>query len=160
MSEFHFVAPAGTTSLLGTPLADFNDGGNVSDVVNVSLYEECYFMVQMGARTGTTAAPVITVLSCDDTTPTNSEAVAFEYKLLTSGETSAAWVAVASTGYTVVSGDDQCVIVRVRTEKAFLDYEYMQLSMTEPANDPQVGAVLIMLAKPSYDSAVLNGVLT
>ncbi len=161
MSDFHFVAPAGDgDGLLGTPVADFNKGGNVSDVVNMKGYFEVYFMLQLGARTGSTAAPVITLLSADDVSPSNTEAIAFEYKLLTTNDVNSAWIAVSSSGYTVVSGDDQVIVIRGRVDNAFLNYEYMQLSLTEPADDPQVGALLIMMAKPRHNIATLETVIT
>jgi len=161
MSDFHFVAPAGDgAGVLGTPIADANAGGGVSDVVNMKGYFEAYFMLQLGARTGTTAAPVITLLSCDDVTPTNSQAIVFEYKLLSTNDVNSAWIAVASTGYTVVTGDDQVIVVRAKAQNAYLGYEYMQLSLTEPANDPQVGALLVMMAKPRHNEATLETVIT
>lgn len=161
MSEFKFVAAVGDPDgLLGTPVADFNKGGNVSDIVNMEEFEEVYFMLQFGARSGTSAAPVITVLACDDVSPSNATAVEFEYKKISSVETNTAWTAVTSSGYTLTTGDDQVIVIRAKAPHvgAVVGRSYVQVSMTEPADDPQVGACLIMLAKPRYDAAVMNEV--
>lgn len=154
LKDAHFVAAAPTAGTqVGCPIADYNAGGCKSDIVDMSQYNKAYFMLILGARTGSTAAPVCTIVPCTDAAGgTTTTAIPFRYKLVTSGDTCAAWVA-AST-YTVVTGNNQAIIFEVNAEDlpqvSGVTYEYCYLNQTEPANDPQVGACLIAMDEPRY----------
>jgi len=103
-----------------------------------------------GARTGSTAAPVCTIVPISAVGGTTTTAIPFQYKLVATPDTNAAWVA-AST-YTVVTGNSQAVIFRVSADDLPLvsgvKYEYCYLNLTEPADDPQVGACFIIMDEP------------
>jgi len=153
LKDAHFVLLAGVTgTTIGTPLADSMQGGVISDTVSLVKYHTAYFCLLLGARTGSTAAPVCTIVPISSVGGTTTTAIPFEYKLIATPDTNAAWVQ-AST-YTVVTGNSQAVIFRVAAENLPLvsgvKYEYCYLNLTEPANDPQVGACLIIMDDARY----------
>lgn len=152
LKDAHFIAAASSAGTqAGTPIADYDAGGTISDIVSMAKYNKAYFCLQLGARDGTTAAPVLTIVPCDDAAASaTTTAIPFRYKLVTSGDTCAAWVAASTL--TVTTGDDQAIIIEVNAEDLPLmsgvKYEYCYLNITEPANDPQVGALLIIMDEP------------
>ena len=160
--SFHWVAtPSTAGTLAGTPVADYAAGGTKSDIVSFAKYKTAYFQIILGARVGTTAASVITAIPCDDAAASNeTTAISFDYKRVSATDTNAAWT-TAST-LTTTTGDDQAYIVRVRAENLPLvsgvKYEYAYVNITEDADDPQVGAVLIMMSDPRYNEDVTDTV--
>jgi hypothetical protein len=157
MSEFHYVAGTGaSTTLLASPVADAFAGTIYTDVVSLSEYEEALFTLYWGV--GTTGTTLVTVESCDDFTPTNQEAVEYEYKRVSAGETNTKWTAVTSAGFTTTAGSHQAYVIRAKAENQFLNYPNVRLKCVEVANAALLGGCLIQMAKPSYDSEVLNAV--
>lgn len=154
LKDAHFVAAAPVAGTqVGCPIADYDTGGTISDIVSLVKYHTAYFCLQLGARTGSTAAPVLTIIPCDTAAAGNTTtAVPFEYKLITSGDTNAAWVQASTL--TVTTGNNQAIIVRVASENlptvSGIKYEYCYMNITEPADDPQVGAMLIIMEDPRY----------
>ena len=161
MSEFHFVTGTGaSTTLLASPVADALAGTIYTDVVSMENYHECYFILSWGV--GATGTTTITVESCDDTSATNSEAIPFEYKRVSSGETNTAWTAATTSGVLTTAGSHQAYIVRVRKENLDADdgYEYVRMKCVEGTNSPILAGCLIMMAKPRYDAAQPPSVTT
>jgi hypothetical protein len=157
MSQKHFVTGTGaTTSLLASPVADALAGTIYTDVVSLSLYEEAHFQLSIGV--GTTGTTLITIESCDDFTPTNQEAVEYEYKRTSAGETNTKWTAVTSAGFTTTAGSHQVYTVRAKAENQFLNYPNVRMKCVEVANDPVLAGCVISMEKPSYDAEVLNDV--
>jgi hypothetical protein len=152
--DFHFVAAAPTAGTqMGMPIADYNAGGSISDIICMSKYKTAYFMLLLGARTGSTAAPVLTVVPCTDAAGgTTTTAIPFHYKRVSSGETNTAWT--SSSSLTVTTGNNQAYIIAVKAEDlpqvSGVTYEYCYVNSTEPANDPQVGAMLIVMDDARY----------
>ncbi len=151
LKDAHFNMVAGVTgTTIGTPLVDCMQGGTISDTVHLAKYNTVYFCLLLGLRTGTTAAPVCTIVPISAVGGTTTTAIPFQYKLVATPDTNAAWVD-AST-YTVATGHNQVVIFRVSAESLPIvsgaKYEYCYLNLTEPADDPQVGACLIILDEP------------
>ncbi len=149
----HFCLLAGVQgTTIGTPLADSMQGGVISDTVSMVKYHTAYFCLLLGARTGSSAAPVCTIVPISAVGGSTTTAIPFEYKLVATPDTNAGWVE-AST-YTVVTGDSQAVIFRVTADNLPLvsgvKYEYCYLNLTEPADDPQVGACLIIMDDARY----------
>jgi hypothetical protein len=157
MSEFHFVTGTGaSTTLLASPVADALAGTIYTDVVKMSEYEEAYFILSWGL--GTTGTTLITVESCDDLVPTTQQAVEYEYKRISASETNTKWTAVTSSGFTTTAGSNQTYVIRAKAENAYLNYPNVRLKCVEVANAAVLAGCLIMMAKPSYDSEVLNAV--
>jgi len=153
LKEAHFNLVAGVTgTTIGTPLADCMQGGTISDTVHLGKYNTAYFCLLLGLRTGSTTAPVCTIVPISAVGGTTTTAIPFEYKLVATPDTNAAWVE-AST-YTVATGHNQAVIFRVQAENlpivAGVKYDYCYLNLTEPADDPQVGACFIIMDEPRF----------
>jgi len=156
MSELLFnLVPAVAGTTLGTPVADANAGGSVTDAVNLEKYHTAMFVLQFGARTGTTAAPVITAQSCSAADGTGATAMAFEYKLVNATDTNTDWTAVAASGLTPATADNYAIVVRIINENLTDGHEFARLSLTEPANDPQVMGCLVIMKDCRYDAGVM-----
>jgi hypothetical protein len=86
-----------------------------SDVIGTKELIGIKFVVSFGTITGDTV--VVTVEECDDTTPSNSTAIAYSYSkdgAAIGTDTAGAWTAVASTGVTIAdTDDDKNLIIKV-----------------------------------------------
>jgi hypothetical protein len=136
-------------------IADFNDGTKYSDVVNTSGYSKAVFIYHKGV--GTTGTTVITVLAGDDTAdpPTNSTAIPFKYKAITTGDTEGALTAATTSGFTTTAGSSQLYVIEVDLEEmGDTGYKYLCLKMVESVNSPVLGGVLIMLHGGRYQQDV------
>jgi len=157
MSEFHYVTGTGVAgTLLASPVADALAGTIYTDVVSLALYEEALFTLSIGV--GTTGTSTLTVESCDDFTPSNTQAVEFEYKRVSAGETNTQWTAATSAGFTTTAGSHQMYIVRAKAENQYLNYPNARLKCVEVANSAVLAGCTIQMAKPSYDREVLDAV--
>jgi len=155
--EEHKVVNCGNSSFIAANEDIFN-GNPATDVVNLSQWEEITFIIQKGA--GATGTATITVESCDDTTPTTSTAVAFRYRLCTSGDTFGAWTAVASTGFTTTAGANQVYEVNIRASELSTTDKYVRMQCTEVANSPCDGGICAILTGPRYAEDINATVLT
>ena len=157
MSEFHYVTGTGaSTTLLASPVADAFAGTIYTDVVSLALYEEALFTIFNGA--GATGTSTITVESCDDFTPATTQAVEFEYKRVSAGETNTKWTAATSAGFTTTAGSHQMYVIRAKAENQHLDYPSVRLKAVEVVDSPVLGGCSIQMMKPSYDREVLDAV--
>ena len=160
MSEFHFVASTPTAGTqAGLPIADFADGGTITDIVSMRKYETAYFMIYFGDTTGGTCTLTLTVIPCDDALASNTTtAIPFRYKRVSSGETNTAWTASSSLLTTV--GDHQMYVIMVKTEDLPMvsgeTYEYVYVNIAETTNDPALGGCIIMMADPRYNESTLD----
>ena len=142
MERMHFVNGL-------VPVADAFAGTAATDVVNMENFSHVTFVMQLGV--GTTGTSTITVEACDDTTPTNTSAVAFYYREVTTGDTTSAPTACASTGFTTTAGSNKLVIVECNDDMlSASEYGYVRMKMVEVANDPVLGGVLIILSGSRY----------
>jgi hypothetical protein len=159
-AHFHQITTVdGTTA--GTPLADQFDTAIASDIVCMSKYNKCYFLYYWGTNAGTAGTETLTVIPCDDATPTNTTtAIPFNYKVITQPDTNAAWV-YASTYATaaVVSG---LVVIEVNAEDlptvSGVKYEYVKLQSTELVNGAKLGGIIIIMDEPRYAEDVTDTV--
>lgn len=151
------------------PVADFGDTTQYSQSVNCKGYSKCVFVVYKGV--GTTGTSTITVLAGDTATVagtspmTNSAAVPFHYKAITSGDTEGAYTAATSSGFTTTAGSSQLYVIEVDCENmgqlnSGAGYPYLQLKMVESVNSPVLGGVLIMLHGARYAQDVPATVIT
>lgn len=119
------------------PIADAHAGGVTSDVYDMSAFSRIIFAVYRGVATGGTAAPTYTVLACDDTTPSNTTAVAFHYR-----KSLGAVTAATTTGFQATAGSSAIDLIEVREDAiAATGRKYVQLNIAETVNDPVVAAV-------------------
>ena len=159
MSDFHLVTGAGvTTSLLGSPCADAFAGTTYTEVVKMTQYETCYFLMLWGAIGGATTHTV-TVEACDDLSATTTSAIPFYYKRCSAVETNTAWT--SSSSLTTTSLADQTYMIKVKASDLDISgtiYENVRLKVVEVGNNTVIGSVLIMMADPRYNEATLDAV--
>ena len=151
-AHFHQITTVdGTTA--GTPLADQFDTAISSDIVSMAKYKKMYFIYYWGTNAGTAGTETLTVIPCDDATPSNTTtAIPFRYKAITQPDTNAVWVAASTyTTAAVVSG---MVIIEVNADDLPLvsgvKYEYVKLLSTEAVDGAKLGGIIIMADEPRY----------
>src|SRR3990167_4110760 len=88
-------------------VADAFAGTVYSDVVNVENYSKVVFLVHHGV--GATGTSTFTVLAGDDTAdpPTNSTAIPFRYKVMSTTDTEGALTIAAAAGFLSTAGSNQ-----------------------------------------------------
>jgi hypothetical protein len=127
---------------------DIYNGNLTTDVVSLANYGGAVFFIVEGA--GGTGTAVITIESCDDTTPTTSTAVAFNYSVCTSGNTIGSITAATSSGFTTTAGTNQSYMMEIRADELSGTHKYVRMVATESANDPVDGAAGVILVHPKY----------
>ncbi len=151
-AHFHQITTVdGTTA--GTPLADQFDTAIASDIVSMAKYKKCYFIMYWGTNAGTAGTETLTVVPCDDATPSNTTtAIPFKYKSITQPDTNTAWTAASTYGCSArISGME---IIEVDAADlpvvSGVKYEYVKLQITELVDGAKLGGVIIILDEPRY----------
>lgn len=127
---------------------DIFNGNLTSDVVSLANYGSQVFVLTKGP--GATGTAVVTVESCDDTTPTTSTAVAFQYQITTSGNTISVITDATSSGFTTTAGANQTYAIEVRDDQLSGNNRYARIVFTESANDPVDGGLISLGMKPKH----------
>ena len=142
--ELHFVNAI-------VPVADAFSGTVNSDVIEANG-EGVLFVLYKGV--GTTGTSTITIDACDDTTPSNTTAVPFIYRVTSAaGDTWGAWTAATTTGFVTTAGSNLMAQIYVdAAELAEEGYEYCRLTAIEvvATDDPVLGGVLAAVVNPRY----------
>lgn len=124
------------------PVADAFAGTVSTDVVDMSEFSEVAFVRYDGV--GTTGTSTVTVEACDDIVPTNTSAVAYHSRSITTGDTEGAITAVAATGYDTAAGSSKFEVAIIREDAlAASGYRYVRAHYVEVVNSPVLGGVLI-----------------
>lgn len=136
------------------PVADFNDGTTYSDIVRADGANWITFLYYKGV--GATGTSTLTVQPCDDVTPSNTgTAVAFKYRVSTSGDTWGALQSATASGFTTTAGSSQLYAIEVDPETLGASgYNFLRLKMVEVVNSPVVGCVLILMGRLRYGSDI------
>jgi len=130
------------------PVADALAGTVTTDVVEV-LGEGVLFEITKGV--GATGTSTITVLSCDDVTPTTTAAVAFMYRISTTPDTWGAWTQATTAGFALTAGSNQMYQVYVNAQAlATNNYGYAQLSAVEVVNSPVAAGINAYIERLRY----------
>lgn len=137
---------------------DIFNGDPASDILSLARYEEVLFVIVKSA--GATGTATITVESCDDTTPTTSTAIAFAYKVSTSGNTWGNWADATSSGFVTTAGANQAYMVSVRAEGLNNSDNYVRLQATEVVDSACDGAILSIGLNPRYAKNVQMEMIT
>lgn len=141
------------------PVADAFAGGVSTDVISLKNYRKCTFVIITGAIEDTGISNIVTVDACDDTTPSNTTAMAFHHRSLqwsTSADTWGDLTAATSSGYNLTSNNAVANAVHLVTvtaeevEAAAAGYPYVRLTIAETANKTITAAVLVVLEEPRY----------
>ena len=130
------------------PVADAFSGTVTSDVVDVSEAHRLTFLVWWGV--GATGTTLITVEACDDTSASNTSAVAFKSRRVSNHATSDVYGAVTartSSGFTTTAGSNQLYVIEVDPAViAATGYRYARLKCVEQVDSPILGGILVVLS--------------
>lgn len=131
------------------PVADAFAGATAtSDVIKVDG-AGIEFIVWTGV--GATGTSTFTVLACDDVTPSNSTAVEFWYKEITSDPGDATWTLAAATGFTRTAGANYMCLIWVPAELiGATGRKYAQLNGAEVVDSPVLGGILARIVETSF----------
>ena len=132
------------------PVADFSDTAVSTDIV--AVYGGGVNFI-IGKGVGATGTSTITVDACDDTTPSNTTAVIFWYRAMTTMGVWGDWPAATAAGFTTTAGSSQLYEVHVPVDVvAALGYGYARITMTEVVDDPVLGYVLAVVEPTRYST--------
>ena len=137
---------------------DLFNGTPTSDIVSLANADAAVFLITKSA--GGTGTAVVTVESCDATTPTTATAVAFYYQENTSGNTWGARQTATSSGFTTTAGANQQYKMWVHDWGLSGTNKYVRLKATESANDPVDGAIITMLWGEKYPQGTPQAAIT
>lgn len=131
------------------PVADAFAGTKSTDVLNLQDHDGIIFTIVEGA--GGTGTYTVTVEACDDTTPSNTTAIPFSYRVTTAGSAPGDLTAVAATGYHSVAGANKVIEVEVKAADLLpTGYTYIRLTTVEDDDDPILGGVLARLLRARF----------
>ena len=132
------------------PIADAFAGTVYSDVYNIGHYGRILFVLYVGV--GATGTSVLTVEACDDVTPTNTTAIAFWSREITSGDTEGAITRRAAAGFTTTAGSSKIVLVEVDAKdvaaasvNSAVGNKYVRLAAVEGVDSAVLGGVMAIL---------------
>ncbi len=131
------------------PVADaFSGATATSDVIKVDGHG-IEFIVYRGV--GATGTSTITVLACDDVTPTTTAAVAFWYKEITSDPGDTTWTLATSAGFLTTAGSNAMFRVWVPADLiGAQEYGYAQLNCAEGTDSPVLGGILARIVNTRF----------
>ncbi len=136
------------------PIADAFAGTIASDIVDVKGYDHLTFLVYGGVNTGGTGKSTWTVLACDDTTPSNTHAIPFRYREMTTPDSFGALTDATTSGFTNTADSGFLLAIEVDVKEiAHTGYHYAKLVGVEATDDPVVGCILAILSKSRYAQA-------
>lgn len=132
------------------PSADLYNGDPATDVILTTHYDRILFLLFGVATTGTA---VVTVEECDNVTPSNSTAIAFNYYSNTSGDTFSAATSATASGFTTATSDTYIYAIEVLAQDLTQGYPGVRLVLTEGVDAAVVGAVVAVCGDARYMSA-------
>jgi hypothetical protein len=131
------------------PVADAFSGTVTSDIVDMANHQSAIFIVYKGV--GTTGTSTITVEACDDVSATNTTAVPFYSKSITSNDVQGALTLRAAAGFATTAGSSQIYVIQVAAEEvAATGYQFVRLKAVEVVDSPVLGGIAIALAGPRF----------
>lgn len=132
------------------PDADRYTSNPATDVFNMANYGHICFVLQEGA--GGTGTVKIQVEECTSIAGAGNTAIAFRYRVASTGDTWGTLTDSASTGYTTTAGANKQVVVEVDARELSADSQFVRLQLTEVADDPCDAAVIAILSNPRHAS--------
>jgi len=161
LKDAHFVMPPSTSdTLMGSPIADMIGTHVPSDTVSFKKYNKAYFVMFQGV--GTAGTHTLTVVPCASVGGSTTTAIPFRYKIISSTDTNAAWVAASTL--TTSAGSDQIWVIEVNAEDLPLvsgvKYEYAYLYALAVDSTTVLGGCIIIMDEPRYAQDVSETVIT
>lgn len=131
------------------PVADAFAGTVNSDVHNMAQFDEAMFIIYWGV--GATGTTVITVEACDDVTPSNTTAIVFWYREITTGDTDGAWTKATTSGFTTTAGSTNIIQIMVKAAdvaaasvNSTVGNPYVRLNCVEGVDSPILGGIMFL----------------
>jgi len=150
------------------PVADAYAGGATTDVFNMANFHNGAFVMVQGAIEDAGISNIVTLLACDDATPSNSSTMAFRHRSYTaSTDAWAAMLTAAAAGYNFNSNNavaNGIHVVEFSASEVFADggngYGYVQLSIAETANKTVTAGILFIGLDPRHNDGTPSGAKT
>jgi hypothetical protein len=138
--RFHFVN--------ATAPVDINGGAVNSDIWSMENYGHATIIVGLGV---TGAASTVTVEECDNFTPDNSTAIAFDvYKEETAaGDTLGARVATAAAGFATSTNDGVFYVIEIDSDQLTAGRPCLRVALSDPSA-ATLAFVFVILSDPRY----------
>ena len=131
------------------PVADAFTATVNTDIVKCQSAVGMRFTIIKGV--GATGTSTITIDACDDVTPSNTTAIAFQYRISTTPDTWGSWTQATSSGFATTAGSNQAYEIFVRAgDLAAEGYAYARLTAVEVVDHPVVGCVNCEVLHPRY----------
>jgi hypothetical protein len=130
------------------PVADAFTGTVNSDIIEVAG-EGIEFLLYKGV--GTTGTSTLTVDACDDTSASNTTAVAFWYRANTTSDTWGAWTEATTAGFATTAGSNH--IYQIWVPASYVGsagYKYARLTAVEVVDDPVLGGIMARVINTRY----------
>ena len=127
------------------PIADAFAGTVNSDVYSMRGHGRGLFVVYVGD--GATGTSTLTVEACDDVTPSNTTAIGFWYREITSTDVQGAITRAAAAGFVTTAGSSKIVLVEVDAKDLADDgggFGFVRLHAVESVNSPVLGGVMFI----------------
>jgi hypothetical protein len=128
----------------GEDMFESNISSDVVSMENLSAID--FFLIKLDGAVGTA---VVTINSCDDTTPSTTTAIAFEYRYCTTPDTWSAWTAATSSGVTVTAGANDMWQFHINAAELSSTDKYIQFVATE-ADSTAVDGAVMAIGTPRY----------
>jgi len=136
------------------PIADAFNGTVNSDVDEV-LGHGVLFTIGKGV--GATGTSTVTVDACDDFTPSNTTAVIFWYRAMTTMGTWGDWTAATVAGFTTTAGSSQLYEVFAPADViGATGYPNARLHLVEVVSSAVLGYVLAEVAPTRYATQTVS----
>jgi hypothetical protein len=124
------------------PVADAFTGTVSTDVVDMAAFERVVFLFYGGV--GATGDSTVTIEACDDTTPSNTTAVAYYSREDHAGDEGAITVRAAA-GFIPTAGSSRIAAFEVTQQQlAATGYRYVRATFVEDTDSPVLGCVAIL----------------
>lgn len=160
--DMHFVMPTGSTSLAGGAIADFANGGTVSDTVCMEKYKTAYFIFHWGV--GATGKLTFTALPVPTVGGVATTAIPFQYKRMHTTEINTAWAWATANSLATTLGSEQIYALKVSAADLPLvsgvKYEYVYIDVAETTAVAFSGGCIIIMADPRIAEATTDAVTT
>lgn len=131
------------------PVTDFLAGTKNSDVHNMAGFDGAMFILHWGV--GATGTTLITVEACDNVSPSNTAAIVFWYREITSGDTDGAWTKATTAGFTTTAGSNHIIQIFVSASdvaaasvNSTVGNKYVQLDCVEQTASAILGGGLFI----------------
>ncbi len=128
--------------------ADITTNATNTDIVGLKEYNHATFLVQTGTNS---VGCTLTVQECDDVTPSNSTAIAFNYREMATVDTWGSLTASASTGVTIAAADDNHMFaIEVDADELTDGYPYVRVCLSAPASGNNYYSAVAIMSEPRH----------